>query len=61
MTTVQRQNVRGALLTAGFRRTTAEEPDEAAFYNNRGAYKEIWRHTKDRTKITLEWDHKTPE
>ncbi len=59
MTTEERREVRGALLKAGFRRTTAHEPDEPKFYDNRGAYTEIFRHTKDRTKITLDWDYKT--
>jgi hypothetical protein len=61
MTTLERQDVRQALLDAGFERTTNQEPDEPKFYDHgsRGAYTEIWRHKQDRTKITLDWDVKT--
>jgi hypothetical protein len=60
MTTKERQNVRGALLAAGFRRdNTVDEPN--SYDRGNGIYTEVWRSYKDRSKITLDWDKKTPE
>lgn len=61
MTTIERQNTRQALLDAGFEREHRE--DEPNHYDRAhdGVYTEIWRSKKDRTKITLEWDRKTPD
>lgn len=60
MTTKERQNVRAALLAADFRRETrGEEPNHYDIALT-GVYTEVWRSHKDRTRITLEWDRKTP-
>ncbi len=61
MTTEQRREVRGHLLDAGFERITTEMPENPKYYDNRGAYTEVWQHKRDHTLITLEWDYKTRE
>lgn len=61
MTTLERQNVRGALLAAGFRRTTSG--DKKCHYDRKlnGAYTEEWTHAKDKSRLILKWDKKTRE
>lgn len=60
MTTKERQDVRAALLAADFRReTSGYEPNHYDRAHD-GVYTEVWRSQKDRTRITLEWDRKTP-
>jgi hypothetical protein len=58
MTTVERQNIRKALLDAGFRRESYDEPRSYDLANS-GIYTEYWRHSKDRTQVVLNWDRKT--
>jgi hypothetical protein len=60
MTTEERRNVRQALLLAGFRREYDwTEPNH--YDHGDGVYTEVFRATKDRTKVTIEWDKKTDQ
>ena len=62
MTTKERQEVRAALITAGFSRITTEMPENPIYYDGkRGAYREVWQHNIDHTLITVDWDYKTDE
>ncbi len=62
MTTEQRRVVRGHLLRAGFRRITGSLPhDNPIYYDtaHRGNYREVWKHVKDNTLLTCDWDYKS--
>ena len=59
MTKQQREEVRGKLHEAGFRKdhSTPERPE--LYDKGDGVYTEDWRHWMDDTTITLRWDKKT--
>lgn len=59
MTTGERQFVRAHLLKAGFRRDHSTDMPNHYDRAHDGVYTEVWKHQRDRTRITLEWDKKT--
>lgn len=61
MTTLERQNVRAALIAAGFTRlsTSEELPLSDQTDDGHGRYSEVWRIGNDNSHIIIRWDKKT--